>query len=194
MRKMKLLSFIGLILLLVSFPACNKLENETNSASALLVNYITRNDLYGNSGSTTIFSDVVMGGGVYNDNAEATVRAVLLNPDKVTGTFYQSIIVDRVYIEYSRDDGLDEQGKHVPYSFSQDLNVSVDIGEIVTFSFVLVQHTAKLEPPLIDLRYAADMWKMEAKVTFYGRDVGGRRIAPVTTSVSVWFADFADAE
>jgi len=194
MKKLTFIFFIGFVLMLVNFTACNKLDNDTTSASVLLVDLITGDDLQGNSGSTTIFSDVVEGGGVFNDSATATVRAMLLDPGAEVGTFYQTIIIDRIHIEYSRSDGLDEQGKDVPYAFSQDVHVSVDIGALASFSFVLVQHTAKLETPLIDLRYALDVWKMEAKVTFYGRDVGSRRIAPVTGSVSVWFADFADEE
>jgi hypothetical protein len=194
MKKTTILFFIGLILMLVHFSACNKLENASTSASHLLVNLITGTDSQGNTGSTTIFSDVILNGGVFNDNAEATVRAVLLDPGAETGTFYQTIIIDRIQVEYFRPDGLSEQGKNVPYAFSQDVYVAVEIGAEATFPFVLVQHTAKLEPPLIDLRYASDVWKMDAKITFYGRDVGGRRIAPVVGSVSVWFADFADAQ
>jgi hypothetical protein len=194
MKKIRFLFFIGFILMLVNFSACNKLENATTSASKLMVDLITGTDLTGSTGSTTIFSDVVIKGGIFNDSAEATVRAVLLDPGAVVGTLYQTIIIDRIQIEYSRSDGLSEQGKDVPYAFSQDVNVSIDIGSVVSFFFVLVQHTAKLEPPLLDLRYALEVLKMEAKITFYGKDVGGRRIAPVTGSVSVWFADFADEE
>ncbi|MCK5056498.1 MAG: hypothetical protein KAT34_07580 [Candidatus Aminicenantes bacterium] len=196
MKKMRFLFFIGFILMLVNFSACNKLENATTSASKLMVDIITGTDLTGSAGSTTIFSDVVIKGGIFNDSAEATVRAVLLDPygGALPNTFYQTIIIDRIQIEYSRSDGLSEQGKDVPYAFSQDVNVSIDIDSVVSFSFVLVQHTAKLEPPLLNLRYALEVLKMEAKITFYGKDVGGRRIAPVTGSVSVWFADFADEE
>ena len=58
MKKTTFLLFLGLILLLVNVPGCNKLENTTTSASQLVLDLITGNDIAGESGSTTIFSDV----------------------------------------------------------------------------------------------------------------------------------------
>jgi hypothetical protein len=185
--------FMSLILILVNFTACNNLENTTNSASQLILNIITGNDISGTAGSTTIFSDVLTtSGGIFNDSAEATLTATLLDPGAVGSTFYQAIVVERIYVEFSRIDGNNEQGKNIPYSFSQNVNVTIGIGEAITFPFILVQHTAKMEPPLIDLRYIAEVYKMEAKITFYGKDIAGKQVNPVTGLVSVWFANFAD--
>lgn len=193
MRKTTLLLIIGLIFAVLMFTGCNKLENQTTSASKLILDMITGNDIEGNAGSNTIFSDVITtSGGIFNDNADATMRAVLLDPGAVESTFYQTIIVDRIFVEFSRSDGKNEQGKDIPYSFFQDVNVSIDIDEQVIFPFVLVQHTAKMESPLKELRYSSEVYKFEAKVTFYGKDVAGRRVEEISGSVSVWFANFAD--
>ena len=195
MKKTTFLLIVGLILLLVNVPGCNKLENTTTSASQLILDIITGNDITGSSGSTTIFSDVLTSSGsIYNDNADATMSAVLLDPYADDSTFYQSIRIYRIFVEYSRPGGLDEQGKDIPYSFSQDVSITIKIGETVVFPFVLVQHTAKMEPPLVDLVYATDVYKMEARVTFYGEDIGGNQVNPVTGTVSVWFANFADED
>ena len=195
MKKTTFLLFLGLILLLVNVPGCNKLENTTTSASQLVLDLITGNDIAGESGSTTIFSDVrTSSGGIFNDNAEATISAVLLDPYGEDSTFYQSIRIYRIFVEYSRPGGLDEQGKDIPYSFSQDVSATIEIGGSLVFPFVLVQHTAKMEPPLIDLVYATDVYKMEARVTFYGEDMAGNQVNPVSGTVSVWFANFADEE
>lgn len=193
MKKTTFLLFVGLILLLVSVPGCNRLENTTTSASQLILDLITGNDIAGEEGSTTIFSDVLTSsGGIFNDNAEATVRAVLLDPLSEDASFYQTIRIKRIFVEYSRPGGLDEQGRDIPYSFSQDVSITVDINAAVVFSFVLVQHTAKMEPPLVDLKYGQDVYKMEAKITLYGEDMAGNQVNPVSGSVSVWFANFAD--
>ncbi len=182
-----------LILISINFSGCNALENATTSGSKLILELITGTDLTGRTGSTTIFSDVIKNdGSIINDSATAQMSAMLLDPAQPAGTFYQTIIVDRIHIEYSRSDGLSVQGRDVPYSFSQDVSVAIDIGSTAQFGFVLVQHTAKLESPLIDLRYSGEILKMEAKVTFFGKDIGGQRVQPVLGSVSIWFANFAD--
>ncbi len=193
MRKKIFLSIIALMLMIINFPGCSPVENATTSGSKLVLEYITGTDLDGNVGSTTIFSDVVTtSGSIVNDEGTAQVKAVLLDPEAVAGTHYQAITIDRVQIKYYRVDGLSEEGRDVPYGFSQDVNVIANIEESVEFGFVLVQHTAKMEPPLSDLRWSNEILKMEAEITFYGKDGAGRRVQEVTGRISVWFGNFAD--
>lgn len=191
-----ILMTIFLTVILLNFPACNKLENLAESASLLIVTAITGTDLEGNVNSTTIFSDVITtSGSIFNDTATATFTAVIYDPDQTLGTFYQDIIVDRVDVEYIRSDIPDAQaGVDVPFGFSQRVYARVAVGESVDLSFVLVQHVAKLESPLVELinKGQEKILKMEARCTFYGKDGGGYRIDPVVAYVSVWFADFAD--
>lgn len=196
MRMKWILMAIFLTVILFNFPACNKLENLSESGSALVVALISGTDLEGNAGSTTIFSDVLTSSGsIINDTAEATLNAVILDPAQTSGTFYQDIIVDQVDVEYTRSDIPNaQQGVDVPFSFSQNVYVRVAIGETVEMPFILVQHVAKLDSPLVELiNYSQEIvLKMEAKCTFHGKDVAGNRIAPVVGRVSVWFANFAD--
>ena len=187
---------IFLTVILLNFPACNKLENYSNSASKLIVIIITGADLDGTTGSTTIFSDVLTSsGGIFNDTGTATLTALLLDPNQTTGSFYQDIIVDQIDVKYTRSEIPDAvQGVDVPFFFSQKVYARVSLDETVDLPFVLVQHNAKLESPLVDLINVGQekILKMEAECTFFGKDVAGNRIAPVAATVSIWFANFAD--
>ena len=196
MRVKRSLIIISLILLLIHIPGCNKLENVTDSGSKLVVVTITGVDLLGNEGSTTIFSDVITStGGIFNDTGTATLTAVLLDPTQANSSFYQDIIVDQIDIEYTRSDIPDARaGVDVPFGFSQRVYARVVIGETVELPFILVQHVAKLESPLVELINLGQekVLKMEARCTLYGKDVAGFRVGPVVATISVWFSNFAD--
>jgi hypothetical protein len=192
-----ILMAIFLTVILFNFPACNKLENLSESGSALIVTLITGLDLEGTPGSTTIFSDVITtSGSILNDTATATLTTVVLDPSQTTGTFYQDIIVDQVDVEYTRSEIPNAQpGVDVPFGFSQNVYARVAVGETLEMPFILVQHVAKLESPLVDLVYGGEevVLKLEAKCTFHGKDVAGHRVAPVVGRVSVWCGNFADS-
>jgi len=191
-----LLLILFAVCIIFSFPGCSNLENSTTSASKLIVESVTGKDLEGNEDSTTIFSDVITEGSIINDNAVAALTVVLLDPVASAGiaTYYQSILVDQVDIKYSRVDGLNTPGVDVPYGFSQKVNMVVGVEEKVSLPFVLIQHNAKLESPLVELINIGQekILKLEVEVTFHGKDLGGHRVEPVKGYVSVWCADFAD--
>ena len=201
MKTKTILLTLGVVVFLI-LPSCNSLENQTTSGSALLINSITGNDLDGTAGSTTIFIDVVQVNDdntmtIYNDNAVAELTAVLLDPyPPGASTYYQNIMVDQIDISYSRADGLETEGKDVIFSFSQKVTYMIPIDETISVGFVLVQHVAKLESPLVELVGLGQekVLKLEAKVTIHGKDVGGHRIAPAVGSVSVWISNFGDTE
>ncbi len=197
MKKKYLLLIVFAVYIIFSFPGCNKLENTTTSASKLIVESVTGKDLEGNDDSTTIFSDVITEGSVVNDNAVAGLTTVVLDPFASAGTvtYYQSILVDQVDVRYTRTDGLNTPGVDVPYGFSQKVNMVVGVGEKVSLSFVLIGHNAKLESPLVELINIGQekILKLEAEITFHGKDLGGHRVEPVKAYVSVWCADFADS-
>ncbi|MDQ1353707.1 MAG: hypothetical protein QG657_4014 [Acidobacteriota bacterium] len=201
--KHKLLSLmiIGLIASLTSLTVimtgCNKIENLSDSGTRLIIDLITGRDLNGEDGSTTVFSDVETLGSIFNDNAAATLRAELINPGSLVNTHYQDVIVDQIDISYTRSDRPNGvEGKDVPYGFSQKVNFLVEVENSTEYGFVLIQQTAKLESPLVELIYggAEKVLKLEANITFYGKDLAGRRVAPVKGSISVWCANFADEE
>ena len=192
-----ILGIIGIFVFVIGFiGGCNPVENESTSSLRMVVASITGSDIEGTAGSTTVFSDVLTtSGSIINDNATASLRADLLDPFHTGGTHYQDVIVDQIDVSYSRTDGLNVEGRDVPYSFSQKVNAIIASGETLELAFVIVQHTAKGESPLVELSNYPNqehVLKMEANIIFYSRDVGGNRLAPVSGSISVWFGNFAD--
>jgi len=199
--KIKSLLFITILsVLLLPSISCNELENLTNSGSKLVLWDITGEDSEGNA-TTIILSDVMLNGSVFNDNATANFTAVLLDPTKTSGadsTFYQDIVIDQIDISYTRSDGLNIEGVDVPYSFSQQAHFQVECGELApsALSFILIQHNAKIESPLVELVNLGQehILKLEATITFHGKDVAGNRVEPATGHISVWCSNFADPE
>jgi hypothetical protein len=189
---------ILIILVVVGFSRCNIFESGSTSNSMLVLESITGTDLFGNDDSAVIFSDVETNGSVFNDRATAAIQALPIDPtlDLETTTYYYNVIVDQIDVEYSRSDGLNQEGRDVPFGFSQKLNIQVNLFESYSIGFVIVQHVAKIEPPLIDLVNYGDenILKLEAKVTIHGTDLGGHRVAPVVGYISIWCANFADEQ
>lgn len=182
--------------LALGFAGCNIFENDSTSTSILIIESITGKNLEGQEGSSVIFVDVETNGSVYNDNATAALTAKLIDPGATGSTYYQDIIVDQIDVSYTRSSGQNQPGKDVPFSFSQMVNAKVAINESIDLGFVIVQHVAKMESPLVDLVDLGEeqVLKLEAHVTFHGYDVGGHRIQPVTGTVSLWCANFGDEE
>lgn len=176
------------------FSQCNIFEKDSTSASILLIESITGTDLDGTTGSFIHFCDVISDGSIYNEWASASLTALLIDPGDIADTYYQSIIVDQVDIEYSRADGKSVEGTDVPYKFSQKVNLRIAIDETSSLGFVLVQHNAKRESPLVELVGLGQEknLKLEAKITIHGHDVGGHRIQPVSGSISIYCADYGD--
>ena len=194
---------IVIVILFMLLPSCSKVENDSTSGSILLINSITGNDLDGTEGSTTIFIDIVQVNDdgtmtIYNDNGVAELTAEVLDPLVVGSdtTYYQNVMVDQIDIEYTRADGLNNEGDTI-YSFSQKVSYLVPVGEnVVTVGFVLVQHISKLESPLVELVGLGQekVLKLEAKITIHGKDIGGHRVIPAVGAVSIWISNFGDVQ
>ncbi len=200
MKIKSLLLGILLCVLLLGFSGCNKLENVTNSSVKLILWSLTGVDKDG-ADTTTILSDVLTKGSIFNDNVTGTFTSVLLDPTKVgasDSTFYQHVIIDQVDVKFTRADGLNIEGVDVPYGFSQKVYLTLDTGETTesSLSFILIQHNAKLESPLVELVNLGQehVLKLEAKITFYARDLAGNRLEPAVGSISIWCSNFADPE
>jgi len=193
-----ILGIIGIFVFVIGFTGgCNKFENKSNSSLRLVVITITGASLEGELGSYTVFSDVITSSGsIINDIATATLRADLLNPQPIEiPTHYQNVIVDQIDVSYSRTDGLNVEGRDVPYSFSQKVNETITAGGSLVLDFVIVQHNAKAESPLVELSNYPNqehVLKMEVHITIHSRDTGGSRLAPAYGSISIWFGNFAD--
>lgn len=193
------LKIFGLLIAILALAACTAGENDSTSASMLQIMSLTGNDLEGNEGSTTVFSDVITAGSIINDNGVAELLAVPIDPTLPASaiTPYMDILVDQIDVRFERTDGKNVEGVDVPYHFSQPMSMRVSFSESVPIPFVLIRHVAKLEPPLLALQEVPSrefILQLIAIVTIHGKDLGGHRVAPVTGYISVWCGNFADPD
>jgi len=192
--RIKNIAFSVLIISILALSGCIAGENDSTASSRLIIETILGLDLDGSTDSTIAFVDVYDSEtGVTNSPGKVIVTASLMDPT-VEPTFYQDITVDQIDIEYSRTDGQSIQGVDVPYSFSQYFSVLVPIGTRIEIPVNLVNHDAKMEPPLIGLYNLGQnkILKLEAKLTIHGKDQAGNRILPVSGKISLWCADFGN--
>jgi hypothetical protein len=196
--KLKIFALIIVVLVMGGCnTGCNALENKSTSASMLQIVSLTGNDLKGEEGSTTVFSDVETNGSIINDNGVAEVRAYpldpLLNSEDITP--YMEVMVDQIDVEFKRTDGRNVEGVDVPYRFTQPMSMVVPFSAAIKIPFILIRHVAKEQAPLLALREVPSqghVLQLVAIVTIYGKDLGGHRVAPVSGPLSVWCSNFAD--
>src|SRR4030066_2056329 len=98
--------------------SCNPVEDDSRSASMLLVDNILGTDAEGKSGNF-LQSDVApSAGSIKADSATATLRAETLDSDPLLGTSPSNdIVVTRYLVSYTRTDGRNSPGIDVPYPF-----------------------------------------------------------------------------
>lgn len=193
----KILAVLPVIFLYI---ACNPLSDDTRSASMLIVENLTGNDLEGNL-ANFLQSDVIYqdpenpeSSTVYADPAIVSFTAQLLDPASLTGpSHYNDITVTRYVVSYFRADGRNTEGVDVPYSFEGNLSVVVPIDSAVEANFIIVREVAKLEPPLIGLHEWRDAGVINctAKVDFYGQDQFGNTVK-ATGYLTVYFANYVN--
>ena len=192
---MKAIQFVrvGLVALGIASTSCSAVRQGTGTS------YLIVNSLLASAGgsddepASVLFSDVLTGGGVINDNGvvEFTLGfkdpAIPNQPSQA-----QTITVDRYRVKYVRSDGRNVEGVDVPYGFDGGLTATVG-GSGGAATFLLVRHTAKREAPLAAL--ANDFQKILtiAEVTFYGRDQTGHEVMAVGR-ITIDFGNFADPE
>ncbi|MFC2141524.1 hypothetical protein ACFLR7_01140 [Acidobacteriota bacterium] len=192
----KLLAVIPLAFALV---ACNPIENETTSASMLIVNNLMGEDMEGNLAnyleSDVLFEDPDEGiTTIYADPAVASLTVRLLDPASLTGpSNLNSVTVDRYQVSYSRTDGRNTEGVDVPYAHEGSLSALISVDNSRDISFTVVRAAAKAEPPLVDLHTGRDLGVITciAKVVFFGKDITGRAVK-ATGHLTIHFANYAN--
>ncbi len=201
MKKLKtLFKILAILPVILLYIACNPIENDTQSASMLIVENLMGTDMEGNEGSF-LQSDVIFQDpedpektAIYADSAVVTFRGRLLDPNSLTGpSYYNDITVTRYIVSYIRADGRNTEGVDVPYSFEGNLSFVVPIDSAKDATFVIVREVSKLEPPLIGLHEWRDAGVIEAtaKVDFYGQDQVGNTIK-ATGYLTIFFANYAN--
>lgn len=189
----KALSITVLVWAILLLYSCNPIEDDSKSASMLIVENILGSDTEGKA-VNYLQSDVVTNSTVTADIASATLRAETLNPKPILGTSsFNDVLVTRYTVSYSRTDGKNVPGVDVPYSFEGSLSALVNVGSTTTFSFVVVREVAKLESPLIKLAdgRAEGVLQVTAKVDFYGQDMTNNKVK-ATGYLTIYFANYVD--
>jgi hypothetical protein len=102
--------------------------------------------------------------------------------------------VDQIDIEYYRANGLKTPGVHVPYPYSVKIYQLLEIGDNYEVAFPIIRADAKLEPPLMNLRDTGNEKEMIliARVTVWGKDMLGNRLAPVTGEITIYCSNYSD--
>jgi hypothetical protein len=163
-----------------------------------------------------IRSDVLTSGSVFNDDAVVAVNVFRKNNNIGLGVSpVEHVYLERYEVLYFRTDGRNTEGVDVPYRITGPLgNLRFHTaspggaGEVEqNVNITIVRHTAKLEPPLSNLRNLFTSQPLDptaplqipgqgiittvAEITIHGRTVQGDGLR-ATGRVQVSFADFAD--
>jgi hypothetical protein len=150
----------------------------------------------GNTGGT-LQSDVLTNGGIFNDSASVTVRAIMKNQgspeNPVAPSATNAVTITRYRVSFRRSDGRNVPGVDVPQPFDSATTFTVQAGGVATQGFELIRHTAKIEPPLATLAGGLVIISTIADVTFFARDQAGNELT-ATGQIGVLFGDFADPE
>jgi hypothetical protein len=148
------------------------------------------------NGGTVLTSDVRNGATsslVCPDFASVVVAVRNKNPNGVTPSVPNAVVLKSYEVRYFRTDGRGVEGVDVPYRITGSLSLAVDVGtaDNTPVSIEVVRRQAKLEPPLSTIYQTAVLTAM-AQVTLYGETISGSGVS-ATGSFQIDFADFADA-
>ena len=174
---------VGLALCLALVGSCSELAQTDRASSFLVILQLT-----GGTGQDTAFQSDVQAdnGAVFEDQGTLSARLALKDPGITTPSSANFITIDRYRVVYTRTDG-----GALPLSFEGAMTFTVT-GTVASASFVLVRLSAKLEPPLINLRSGGGELYIStvAEVTFFGRDQTGTEVT-ATGRITVDFADWS---
>jgi hypothetical protein len=177
--------------------SCNALENNTQSASMLVINSLRGTTLKGDA-ADYLQSDVLIvdpdtgAQTITADSAIVNVTAKLLEPTPSLPTsVYNDIQLERYVVTFSQPNGNKVEGRDVPYSFEGRLSALVKVGTDLDVGFIIVREVAKMEPPLVDLVDGTNVLQVTAKIDFYGKDMAGKSVK-ATGYLTIFFANYAN--
>jgi hypothetical protein len=100
------------------------------------------------------------------------------------------VTISRYHVAYRRADGRNTPGVDVPYAFDGAATATT-VNGVLSLSFELVRHVAKMESPLVELGSNSAIITTIAEVTFYGRDQVGNDVT-VSGTLQIDFGNFGD--
>jgi hypothetical protein len=187
------------VLLALGLWGCSSDLSKSNGGEVLLE--ITQIQAQSENGGTagtltsTLQSDVLFKGSVFNDNAVIGFQAFFKNPTLVTNSALLGVYLDSYAVTYTRTDGQNTQGVDVPYAISGPMaGLVIPGGPVVTDAIIVVRHQAKLEPPLslLDGLGSQQIITCIANITVSAHTLSGQTVQ-ANGSLEIVFADFADS-
>jgi hypothetical protein len=157
-----------------------------------------------------LLSDVSTEGSVFNDDAVVTVSLFRKNPTVGATTPLEDVQLESYQVRYFRTDGHSVEGVDVPHRITGPINSILLHAPAQAAEFEadvvinVVRHTAKLEPPLLNLKGALPaitrnflipgqgLITTVAEITVFARQVTTGEPLSATGRLQVTFADFAD--
>jgi hypothetical protein len=201
-------AFLVLIaVMLVSF-ACTRVEDNTRSASLLVVESIQGIIGQDDTQSTPLLSDTCDNDndqpqdpelcGVFNDSADIDFANQFLQVGPGAGfgnSFLNDIVVNRYRVDYFRPNGRNTPGVDVPYGIDGTMNIRVPVDGTATAGILVVRHESKREPPLSELDNGTgeDVITAQAEIKFFGQDLAGRTVS-ATGFLEIHFGNFGEAQ
>jgi hypothetical protein len=133
-------------------------------------------------------------GTICPDFAAVDLAVRAKNPNTVTITVPQHVLVQQYDVRYFRSDGRASPGLDVPYAISGPMSAEVDVaaGGTTPVSIEVVRRQAKLEPPLSSIT-GFQIVSMIAEVTISGQTVAGQAVS-ASGRMQINFADYGDAD
>ena len=148
-----------------------------------------------------------------NDDAVLTVAVFRKNPTVGTVSPLEGIRLESYQVRYFRSDGRNVEGQDVPYRITGSLgslrfHTPTDTGEVeIEAPINVVRHTAKREPPLINLVFSdlapvtrgpfltgEGIITTSAEITIYAKQITTGEPLQASGRFQVVFADFVDEE
>jgi hypothetical protein len=206
---MKSLQILGIVGFAAAMTGCVPDWARENGTNLLMVVA----DITGQPGATgqdagdILFSDVSQW---INDDAVVTLSLFRKNPNVATSTPLEDVRLESYQVRYFRTDGHSVEGVDVPFRITGPVNsvllhAPATIGEATADVVInVVRHTAKREPPLINLIGilptatrsisipGQGIITTVAEITIFGRQVTSGEPLTATGRFQVGFADFAD--
>ena len=186
--RIRLLVFVAAVALAVAILVSCDNDPEQNRS---VVTVASIND------NAPLFSDVLGGA----DSSSAAIY-----PDVISVVFYNrpynamittgpgepygDFLITRYTIDWVRTDG----GSPALPPLDAGVSIQVPTGEFVKGEIVLVTHQNKATSPLADLVGVPQQISMDARIIFYGHEIGTDRETEIQATLGVLFADLAEGD
>jgi hypothetical protein len=127
---------------------------------------------------------------IFSDSGAVTMRALQKDVMATAPSSNSEVTISRYHVAYRRADGRNTPGVDVPYAFDGAATATT-VNGVLSLSFELVRHVAKMESPLVELGSNSAIITTIAEVTFYGRDQVGNDVT-VSGTLQIDFGNFGD--